>query len=78
MSVVTARTFNQSPSTVKTMAKDGPVFVTERGKPTVVILAVDEYDRLTGGGTDRDSLLMDAEVEFEPVISRDLGGVAAL
>jgi prevent-host-death family protein len=78
MSVVNARTFNQSPSTVKAMAKDGPVFVTDRGKPTIVVLTVDEYERLTGAGTIRDSLRMPADVELEPVVSRDLGGVPDL
>lgn len=78
MSVVSARTFNQSPSAIKAMTKDGPVFVTDRGKPSIVVLNVDDYERLTGGGTVRDSLMMDAEVAFEPVISRDLGRVAEL
>ncbi|MGI8522452.1 MAG: type II toxin-antitoxin system Phd/YefM family antitoxin [Nocardioides sp.] len=78
MSVVTARTFNQSPSTVKAMAEDGPVFVTDRGKPTIVVLAVDDYERLAGGGSLRESLIMDADADFEPVISRDLGEVADL
>lgn len=78
MSVVTARTFNQSPSKVKAMAGDGPVFVTDRGKPTLVVLTMDEYERLTGGGTVRDALRMDVEVDFEPVVSRELGEVPSL
>ena len=78
MSVVSARTFNQSPSMVKAMAKDGPVFVTDRGEPAIVILDVGDYERLVGAGTVRDSLVMDSDVEFEPVTFRDPGRVAEL
>ncbi len=78
MSVVSARAFNRSPSVVKAMVKDGPVFVTDRGKPTVVVLAMDDYERLTGTGSVRDSLRMDVDVDFEPVVSTDLGQVPEL
>lgn len=78
MSIVSARTFNQSPSTVKAMAKDGPVFVTDRGKPSIVVLGVEEYERLVGGGNVRDSLRMDTDVDLEPVLSREPGRIADL
>jgi len=78
MSVVSARTFNQSPSRVKAMAKDGPVFVTDRGQPTIVVLTVDDYERLSGGGTVRDSLVMEHDVDFEPVVVRNPGRVPEL
>lgn len=78
MSVVNARTFNQSPSTVKAMAKDGPVFVTDRGTPAIVVLAIEDYERLVGAGSIRDSLRMDVDIPFDPVVSRDLGEVAPL
>lgn len=41
-------------------------------------MGVDDYEHLTGGGTVRDSLLMETEVEFVPVVSHELGKVAAL
>jgi prevent-host-death family protein len=78
MSVVSARTFNQSPSKVKAMAGDGPVFVTDRGTPTLVVLSMDDYERITGGGTVLDALRMEEDVEFEPVVLRDLGRAAQL
>ena len=78
MSIVSARVFNQSPSKVKAMTADGPVFVTDRGRPAVVLLSIDEYTRLRGGGSIREALRMDADIDFEPVISRDIGRVAAL
>lgn len=80
MSVVNARTFNQSPSAVKAMAKKGPVIVTDRGTPTIVVLDFDEYERLRdGGGSLRESLVMNVDVDdFEPLVSADLGRVAEL
>lgn len=78
MAVISARTFNQSPSKAKAMAKFGPVFVTDRGRPAIVVLNIAEYERLAGRGSIRDSLRMADEIESEPVISPDLGHVAEL
>lgn len=76
MSVVSARTFNQSPSKIKAMASDGPVFVTDRGKPTLVVLNMADYQRMSGGGSVLDAVRMDEDIDFEPVIMRDLGRTA--
>lgn len=78
MSIVSSRTFNQFPSKVKAMAEEGPVFVTDRGAPTLVVLKMDAYDQLTGGGSVLDALRMDEDVDFEPVILTDLGRAADL
>jgi prevent-host-death family protein len=78
MSIVSARTFNQSPSRVKAMAADGPVFVTDRGKPTLVLLSMDDYERLRGDGSVLAALRMAVDVDFEPVVIRDIGEVPAL
>lgn len=78
MSIVNARTFNQAPSKVKAMAGDGPVFVTDRGRPTLVVLSIEAYERMAGGGNIRDSLRMDRDVDLDPVVTRDLGRVADL
>jgi prevent-host-death family protein len=42
----TAREFNQDATRVKRASKDGPVIITERGKPAHVLMTVAEYDRL--------------------------------
>ena len=42
----TAREFNQDASRVKRASKDGPVFITDRGKPAHVLMTVEAYDRL--------------------------------
>ncbi|MFS3126929.1 type II toxin-antitoxin system Phd/YefM family antitoxin [Nocardioides sp. Bht2] len=82
MSTVSARTFNQSPSKVKALAQDGPVFITERGRAMAVLMSIDTYEELTGHASVRDSLRMDiatdTDVDFEPIVARDLGRVAEL
>jgi prevent-host-death family protein len=44
----TAREYNQDASRVKRAAKDGPVIITERGKPAHVLMTVDAYEKLKG------------------------------
>lgn len=46
MSVVTASQFNQKPSEVKALSEREPVFVTDRGRTTTVVLSIAEYERL--------------------------------
>jgi prevent-host-death family protein len=43
-----SREFNQNTSRAKRAAKNGPVFVTDRGQPSHVLLSIDEYRKLTG------------------------------
>ena len=45
---LTSREFNQDTARAKREAASGPVFVTDRGKPTHVLLTVAEYERLAG------------------------------
>ena len=44
----TAREYNQDASRVKRAAKDGPVIITERGKPAHVLMTADAYEKLKG------------------------------
>jgi PHD/YefM family antitoxin component YafN of YafNO toxin-antitoxin module len=46
--VVTAREFNQDISRAKRFALAEPVFVTDRGRPTHVLLSMDAYRQLSG------------------------------
>ncbi|MEZ4237600.1 MAG: type II toxin-antitoxin system prevent-host-death family antitoxin [Myxococcota bacterium] len=46
---ITSRAFNQDVSGAKRAARDGPVFITDRGRPAHVLLNIDDYLRLTGG-----------------------------
>jgi len=46
--IFTAREFNQATSDAKKAAKRGPVFITDRGTPSHVLLSISEYQRLVG------------------------------
>jgi prevent-host-death family protein len=46
----TAREYNQDASRVKRAAKDGPVIITERGKPAHVLMTMATYERLRSRG----------------------------
>lgn len=48
MKAVTSREFNQNVSEAKRLARLEPVFVTDRGKPTHVLLGIETYRRLSG------------------------------
>ena len=48
MKIVTAREFNQDISKAKRFAVREPVFVTDRGRPTHVLLSIAAYRQLSG------------------------------
>lgn len=71
MSITTlsSREFNQDTSRAKKAAASGPVFITDRGRPAHVLLTIEAYRRLAGGGDIVDLLglpqgVEDIEVEF--------------
>ncbi|CAG9181177.1 hypothetical protein LMG23992_04430 [Cupriavidus laharis] len=71
MSVVTmsSREFNQSAGDAKKAAQSGPVFITDRGKPSHVLITIEEYRRLVGGITMLADALAQpesADIDFEP------------
>lgn len=45
-STVTAQEFNRAPSKVKSQAKSGPVFITEHGTRSFVLLSIEDYEDL--------------------------------
>ena len=47
ITTVTSRELNQDVTSAKRAAMDGPVFITDRGKPAHVLLSFKEYQRLT-------------------------------
>ena len=66
---LTSREFNQDTSRAKKAAANGPVFITDRGKPAHVLLSIEEYRRITGGHRKiADALAMPgaADIEFDP------------
>ena len=68
MATVSAREFNQDVSAAKRAAAEGPVIITDRGRPSHVLLTIDDYNRLTGRRVDLvDWLAMEGEtIEFDP------------
>jgi prevent-host-death family protein len=66
---LSSREFNQDTSGAKKAAKHGPVFITDRGRPSHVLLTVEDYHRLIGGEKSIVELLGmpdAASIEFEP------------
>ncbi len=70
MKIVTAREFNQDTSRAKRFAAAEPVFVTDRGRPTHVLLSIAAYRQLSG---DRQSILdlICAAPDSGPLTARD-------
>jgi prevent-host-death family protein len=69
IATLSSREFNQGTGRAKRAAKRGPVFITDRGRPTHVLLTIEEYRRITNKQENiLDLLAMPdaAEVEFEP------------
>lgn len=48
MRSITAREFNQDVSQAKRLARLEPLFVTDRGRPTHVLLSIEAFRRLSG------------------------------
>ena len=69
ITTLSSREFNQDTSRAKKAASNGPVFITDRGKPAHVLLSIEDYRRITGGPRKiADALAMPgvAEIEFDP------------
>ena len=49
MTTITARDFNHDVSAAKRAAVAEPVIITDRGRPSHVLLSIEEYERLVGG-----------------------------
>jgi prevent-host-death family protein len=73
MSITTlsSREFNQDISAAKDAAKNGPVFITNRNRPTHVLLSIEDYRKLTGSKASIIDLLAmpscAADIEFQAV-----------
>lgn len=69
ITTLSSREFNQAASEAKRAANNGPVFITDRGKPAHVLLSFADYQRLTKQRRNiADVLAMPAigDIEFEP------------
>jgi prevent-host-death family protein len=73
MEVVSSRDFNQDVSQAKRAARIEPVFITDRGKPTHVLMSIENFRNLTGQTENLvDLLAMPGSGEVEPENSSDV------
>ncbi len=49
MTTLTSREFNRETGRAKRATAEGPVVITDRGKPTHVLLSVSDYERIVAG-----------------------------
>lgn len=79
---LSSREFNQDASGAKKASRNGPVFITDRGRPAHVLLTIEEYQRLTGNAESIVDLLAmpdGGDIEFEaPTLSDQLFNAADL
>ena len=64
-----SREFNQAASEAKRAANDGPVIITDRGKPAHVLMTLADYQRLIKQRqriADALAMPVAADIEFEP------------
>lgn len=84
ITTISSREFNQGASKAKRAAIDGPVFITDRGRPAFALLKIEDYYRLTerqGASLLEvmDSIPGGAGIEFDPprlkieIVAADLG-----
>jgi len=67
MKVISSRDFNQDVSQAKRAARIEPVFITDRGKPTHVLMSIENFRNLTGQTESIvDLLAMPGAAEIEP------------
>lgn len=74
ITTLSSREFNQDASRAKKAAKDGPVFITDRGRLAHVLLTVEEYQRLSGASSSIiDMLAMSDAADIDFVAPRAQG-----
>ena len=81
ITTLSSREFNQHTSEAKKAANEGPVFITDRGRPAHVLLSIEDYQRITGGRQKIADLLampVIGDVELEIPQLRDLARPANL
>ena len=69
ITTLSSREFNQGAGEAKRAANNGPVFITDRGRPSHVLMRFEDYQRLTKQRRNiADVLAMPgvADIEFEP------------
>lgn len=85
ITTLTSREFQQNANQAQKAAREGPVFITNRGRPAYVLLEIEDYRRLAADGANIVELLAmpdaapdigEITLEFPP--RRDTGRVPEL
>lgn len=81
ITTLSSREFNQAASEAKRAANEGPVFITDRGRPAHVLMSMAHYQQLTGPRQNIADLLAmpgadDVALDIPPM--RDLAQAADL
>jgi prevent-host-death family protein len=69
VTILSSREFNQDVGRAKRAAEDGPVIITDRGRPAYVLLRHEAYRRLAGSGASIRELLAQPggdDIDFDP------------
>ncbi len=67
MSTISSRDFNQDVSAAKRAASTEPVIITDRGRPSHVLLSIQEYRRLVADQRDIvEWLSVDDDIDLDP------------
>lgn len=66
--MIGAREFNRDVSAAKRAALDGPLIITDRGRPSHVLLSIEEYHRLSQVEDNWAELLAmpESDIDFDP------------
>ena len=81
ITTLSSRELNQDIGRAKRAARRGPVIITDRGRPSHVLLSIEQYQRLTGARRDLVAALAMpglAEIDFAPEPARIEGRPADL
>jgi len=76
---ISSREFNQDTSGAKKASRNGPVIITDRGRPAHVLLSIEDYEKLSGLNTSIVDMLampeppeIDFETERATIIPREI------
>lgn len=78
MTTISTREFRRDAGAAMRAADESPVLITDRGEPAYVLLAFADYRQLSDQRSLLDVLQSDDDIEFEPVVSRELPRPAEL
>ena len=69
VTTISSREFNQDAGGAKRAAEKGPVIITDRGRPSHVLLSFEDYRRLIGRGRNLLEIVAqeeDDDIDFDP------------